>query len=191
MRRPRGPGGRFLTAEEIAAQKQPLQDEPGPSTCTIPDHDFEDEPEDDEPKPNESSASPAPEPDVFISHQPPSDPIQAINFACHPIVSLLPQSSSVLPVPSVSEQPQSRPTSSPVTVFSRPQQQHQSQNKGSLVSPYVVQMHHVPHPHAHARHHHSNISSYIYTSDSVSSTGSVMQRRTEDMIQFGASPSSS
>ena len=190
MRRPRGPGGRFLTAEEIAAQKQPLQDEPGPSTCTVPDYDLEDEPEDDESKPDESSVSPAPEPDVFISHQPPSDPIQAINVACHPTVSLLPQSST-LPVPSVSQQPQSRLTSSPVTVFSRPQQQHQSQDKGSLVSPYVVQMHHVPHPHAHARHHHSSISSYIYASDSINPTSSVIRRRTEDMIQFGASPSNS
>lgn len=158
MRRPRGPGGRFLTAEEIAAQKQPPQDEPGPSTCTVLDHDLEDEPEDDESKPDESSASPAPEPDFF------------------------PQSSPTLPVPSVSQQPQSRPAPSPIAVFSRLQQQHQSQDKGSLAPPYVAQMHHVPHPHAHARHHHSNISSYIYTSDSVSPANSVLQRRTEDMI---------
>ena len=187
MRRPRGPGGRFLTAEEIAAQKQPAQDEPGPSTSAIPDNDPEEELEDDEFKPDESSVSPAPEPDVFMSHQPPPDPMRIINLACHPTISLLPQSSSALPVPSVSQQPQSRPPSSSIAVFSRPQQQ--PQDEGNSASSYVVQMHHVPHPHAHARHHHSNISPYIYTSDGVSSgVNPVMQRRTQDIIQFGVSP---
>ncbi|GBE81248.1 predicted protein [Sparassis crispa] len=41
MRRPRGPGGRFLTAEEIAAQKN-LQADAGPSNSTSPDADDED-----------------------------------------------------------------------------------------------------------------------------------------------------
>lgn len=44
MRRPRGPGGRFLTAEEIAAQKASQAAEAGPSASTSQDGD-EDEPE--------------------------------------------------------------------------------------------------------------------------------------------------
>ncbi|KAF7794484.1 hypothetical protein EIP86_005618 [Pleurotus ostreatoroseus] len=39
MRRPRGPGGRFLTADEIAAQKNTQQAEPGPSASTSQDGD--------------------------------------------------------------------------------------------------------------------------------------------------------
>ncbi|KAF5352001.1 hypothetical protein D9756_007367 [Leucocoprinus leucothites] len=225
MRRPRGPGGRFLTAEEIAAQKQTALDDPAPSTSAVPDHDPEDEPEEDESKPDDSSASPAPEPDVFMSHQPPSDPMGIINLAyrsniplpSHHISQPSPQSQSqsqptpsALPsapssAPSSAPQPQSRPSSTSVTVYPHQQQQQQQpsqqapqsqpQDKGNpvtLTSPYPVQMHHVPHPHAHARHHHSNVNTYMYNSDAVGpSTNSEMQRRTEEMIQFGPGPSTS
>jgi hypothetical protein len=48
-------------------------------------------------------------------------------------------------------------------------------------------MHHVPHPHAHARHHHSSFSYQMY-SDPIAQTANLeMQRRTEEMIQFGTS----
>lgn len=42
MRRPRGPGGRFLTAEEIAAQKASQAAEAGPSASTSQDGDEDD-----------------------------------------------------------------------------------------------------------------------------------------------------
>ncbi|KXN90224.1 Transcriptional activator HAP2 [Leucoagaricus sp. SymC.cos] len=214
MRRPRGPGGRFLTAEEIAAQKQAAQENPGPSTSAAADHDPEEEPDDDDSKPNESSASPAPDPEVFMPHQPPSDTMGIINMAYRPSIPLSshhlsqpsPQShsqppSSSLPAaaPPTATSSQGRPSSSPVAAYSQqPQPQQnpaQTQDKGNpvtLTSPYSVQMHHVPHPHAHARHHHSNMNTYMYNSDAVGpSTNPEMQRRTEEMIQFGAGPSTS
>ena len=45
MRRPRGPGGRFLTAEEIAAQKAQQEAEAGPSGSASVDGDGEDDDE--------------------------------------------------------------------------------------------------------------------------------------------------
>lgn len=42
MRRPRGPGGRFLTADEIAAQKASAHTEPGPSASTSQDGEDDD-----------------------------------------------------------------------------------------------------------------------------------------------------
>ncbi|PPQ89553.1 hypothetical protein CVT25_012225 [Psilocybe cyanescens] len=66
MRRPRGPGGRFLTAEEIAAQKLTAQDD-GPSNV---DHDMDDD--------NlQLSPDPDPEPSPIASPAPPSSFIQA------------------------------------------------------------------------------------------------------------------
>ena len=85
MRRPRGPGGRFLTADEIAAQKTA---EAGPSNETEPESAFD------------------------IEYPPPV-------------------------------QPAFPPT--PIT----------------LSSPYAA-MHHVPHPHAHARHHHAGYAEMLY-----------------------------
>jgi nuclear transcription factor Y alpha len=48
MRRPRGPGGRFLTAEEIAAQKTAQVHSLGPGAIHSPSHDNDDEGDDDE-----------------------------------------------------------------------------------------------------------------------------------------------
>ncbi|KAF8891654.1 CCAAT-binding transcription factor (CBF-B/NF-YA) subunit B-domain-containing protein [Infundibulicybe gibba] len=105
MRRPRGPGGRFLTADEIAAQKSmPAPDHP-PSTGEPDDHDMD-----------EDEAS-------FVFPQP-----------------------SPSPPPPPPPQPQSQQLTTKGTTNLAPI---------TLSSPYpAIQMHHVPHPHAHARHHH-------------------------------------
>ncbi|KAJ7675053.1 CCAAT-binding transcription factor (CBF-B/NF-YA) subunit B-domain-containing protein [Mycena rosella] len=80
MRRPRGPGGRFLTAEEIAAQRSPTGDEPGPSTA-VPDND--DDMDDDDADP----IQPMPmQPESFIH----SDSMAMINMAYRDIPMQLP-----------------------------------------------------------------------------------------------------
>jgi nuclear transcription factor Y, alpha len=60
MRRPRGPGGRFLTAEEIAAKKVSATDHPSPV-----DHDMDDD---------HLQLSPDPDPDPGRSELSPSVP---------------------------------------------------------------------------------------------------------------------
>ncbi|KAJ7502739.1 CCAAT-binding transcription factor (CBF-B/NF-YA) subunit B-domain-containing protein [Mycena galericulata] len=107
MRRPRGPGGRFLTAEEIAAQRSPTGDEPGPSA--IPDND--EDMEDDEPEPIQSMAM---QPETFMH----TDSMSMINMAYRdmPPMQLAPQqqqqhsSSSTNTSSSTSTRPPSSPT---------------------------------------------------------------------------------
>ncbi|KAH9485311.1 Transcriptional activator HAP2 [Psilocybe cubensis] len=257
MRRPRGPGGRFLTAEEIAAQKLAARED-GPSNV---DHDIEEEnlqmsPDPDpEPSPIESP----PPPPSFIQAQPmnvnmdyhrnhlhslqaPTPPPppppqkqpqlypQQTHHAAHNHHRQQQHQSSHLqqaqPLQPQQHQPQQHQTHQHQT---QPQQQHQQQQsqphtqqpqaqaqhhhhpghhshnpaaaKGALnsapitlSSPYpTVQMHHVPHPHAHARHHHSNYAYQMYAQDSITQSNTLdMQRRTEEMIQYStAGPSTS
>lgn len=83
-----------------------------------------------------------------------------------------------------------------------PQQQQQQQQGGiGMRQPYhaaAMQMHHVPHPHAHARHHASSINRIerLYGTDhnvvNISAEGikGDMQRRGSDMMRFGNAPSS-
>ncbi|KIM45184.1 hypothetical protein M413DRAFT_24434 [Hebeloma cylindrosporum] len=162
MRRPRGPGGRFLTAEEIAAQK-----------LAAGDHDMDDE-------------------NIQLSPEP-SPPAPGPSFM-QPMINLDYHRQHQIQNPT--------PPPPPPPVFPpQPQQQHLHNHNHhhpsksiNLSSPYPppVQMHHVPHPHAHARHHHSSFSYQLYPDPMAQTANLEMQRRTEEMIQFGTSgPSSS
>lgn len=127
MRRPRGPGGRFLTAEEIAAGKT------GTSAAAK----------------DEQSKSPI-------------DPPQQ-------------QTTMVVPTtPAFPPMPQKPPTATdPHNLFL----QKPTMTSGPHLSgPYLsmpMRMHHIPHPHAHARIHHAHMNYLdgIYP-QAVSSSGS-------------------
>ncbi|KAF5386170.1 hypothetical protein D9615_002447 [Tricholomella constricta] len=165
MRRPRGPGGRFLTADEIAAQK--MADPASPSNPVDNENDNEEDMEDDDTMDIPSPA--VPDRDPFMNSSP------------DPMASQTPPAKSVSPSHNIYSQQHSATSSAPIT----------------LNSPYPsVQMHHVPHPHAHARHHHSHInyshnhSLYNGPDSNSNSNTADLQRRTEEIIQFGAAGSS-
>ncbi|KAG6820897.1 hypothetical protein H0H93_010241 [Arthromyces matolae] len=136
MRRPRGPGGRFLTADEIAAQKHANAGiAVDPSSPSHPTDEHDDEVDDDEAMDNPQT-----------SHSNIDDLINA-----DAVVSYRLPVPHTLPEKSVSPYSQHPPSTIPVNTS-------------------YPQMHHVPHPHAHARHHHSR-TSYLYGSlDSHSET---------------------
>jgi hypothetical protein len=143
MRRPRGPGGRFLTAEEIAAQKNQAA-----NARDIADDDADDQPLVDK----EENNSPP-------SIDDPVDPVLHVNPYAQPPFSaqhhFQDQASTA-----VTTNPPKLPATSSGSVTLRPP-----------YTP--AQMHHVPHPHAHARHHHShlNYSEGLYpTEESPSGT---------------------
>ncbi|KAG6914274.1 hypothetical protein DXG01_001343 [Tephrocybe rancida] len=172
MRRPRGPGGRFLTAEEIAAQKLAY-----PSSPSHPPDDHEEDMEDDDTMDIPSPVVPGP--DSFIN----VDPMAAYRLASPPephSQSHTPPAKSVSPSHNVYIQhpPISAPTANAIT----------------LNSPYPSsQMHHVPHPHAHARHHHSHVPYHnhtLYNPPDSNSNTTELQRRTEEIIHFSAAGSS-
>ncbi|KAG6857247.1 hypothetical protein H0H87_007080 [Tephrocybe sp. NHM501043] len=168
MRRPRGPGGRFLTAEEIAAQK--IAD---PSSPSHPPEEHEDDLEDDE---GVDIPSPVvPDHDSFIN----TDPMAQYRLT-QPQSSHTPPAKSVSPSHNIYAQHSSASTasaSSPITTLSPPYP--------------TAQMHHVPHPHAHARHHHSHVPYHNHVLYSSSDpTNTELQRRTEEIIHFGAAGSS-
>ncbi|KAG6860008.1 hypothetical protein C0995_000612 [Termitomyces sp. Mi166 len=170
MRRPRGPGGRFLTADEIAAQK--IAD---PSSPSHPPEEHEDDMEDDDniDNPIDISSPVVPDPDSsFIN----SDTMAAYRL---PISqphsqSHTPPEKSVSPSHNIYTQHPPPSSSTPI----------------SLNTPYPsVQMHHVPHPHAHARHHHSR-ATYLYSPPDSNTNTTELQRRTEEIINFGTAGSS-
>ncbi|KAJ6593755.1 CCAAT-binding transcription factor (CBF-B/NF-YA) subunit B-domain-containing protein [Mycena capillaripes] len=191
MRRPRGPGGRFLTAEEIAAQRSPTSDEPGPSAA--PEHD--EDMEDDDPEGMQPMAM---TPDSYMH----PDSMAMMNMAYRDMPMQLPP-----------QQQQQQPQHQPPPQQQQQQQHHHHQHHQplhqqhapalfaqqhshshgaspiTLSSPYAasMQMHHVPHPHAHARHRHLTFAQDMYGAN----PDAEMQRRTEEMIQFAAGPSNS
>ncbi|KAJ7647460.1 CCAAT-binding transcription factor (CBF-B/NF-YA) subunit B-domain-containing protein [Roridomyces roridus] len=180
MRRPRGPGGRFLTAEEIAAQRSPTADEAGPST--VPEHD-EDMDEDEQ----DAMPSMGIQPDTFIHSE-----SMMMNLAYRDMAPMHQQPSAQ--TQQAQQQPtvqQQQPQQQPAQQAHHPLQQHQLQHHHysqphshgvQLNSPYAapIQMHHVPHPHAHARHRHLTFAQDMYNTNSDA-----------DMIQFAAGPSGS
>ncbi|KAG6813651.1 hypothetical protein H0H92_008888 [Tricholoma furcatifolium] len=143
MRRPRGPGGRFLTAEEIAAQK-----------LAGPSHPSEEHEEDSDDRPNNSESFVTQTSYHPPSRSPPTSPSHNI-YTQHPLPT----------------------ASSPVT----------------LNPPYPsVTMHHVPHPHAHARHHHHPYHSHhLYNPPDPAAVHTTdLQRRAEEILHFGTAGSS-
>jgi len=227
MRRPRGPGGRFLTAEEIAAQKAAA-----PEVEAVRDDDEEREDGEDSPRDMAVDSEPSPvspNPPRPVASQP---PVQSQPPAPVPILAPAPppQQQQQQRQPHVTQfqaghrpnhvnlvnipyhhhiQPQQPQSSSPTLyqdIRVHPQSQTQSvapaqpthphaglrgfhvppqpppaapppptsatplpsqlaavhtaasPAPGVLRSPFnVMQMHHIPHPHAHARHHHTRV----------------------------------
>jgi nuclear transcription factor Y, alpha len=197
MRRPRGPGGRFLTAEEIAAQKR-VNGEGEPSTSRGAD----DEDNDDDDQQQQQQEDPTPEPPPMAEPpQPIVEPLhhqhqhQEDNF-------FMPSGSSFRPSISIPQQMPNMAQHNPISHgHTRHPHFHHHQHKSMQpfaalpkalpvnMSSYTpaIQMHHVPHPHAHARHHHSSLSfqhNQALYNDPTAST-SEMQRRTEEILQFG------
>ncbi|KAF9071096.1 CCAAT-binding transcription factor (CBF-B/NF-YA) subunit B-domain-containing protein [Rhodocollybia butyracea] len=172
MRRPRGPGGRFLTAEEIAAQRAGQDGgEPGPSNAADNDEEMaEDE--------HSEPAEPQPQsPPKIHSHSDTpgsnsSDPISMLNLS-HLQHNMQPVPISVPPMYIQQQQQQQQRARQHGTTSTAPV---------TLTSPYPSTtpriMHHVPHPHAHARHHHSqlNYAEGLYSADPP--------RRPEDIVQY-------
>ena len=180
MRRPRGPGGRFLTAEEIAAQKAAQNNEPS-SSSSHPVHasDAAEGP---------SIKSLSTDRDSFVPQ--PAEPLGMIGLDYR----------SSLPInqahPAQPQQPPQQLHVASKTPISNglygepPHGNHKGTTNPApitLTAPYPpLQMHHVPHPHAHARHHHSRLDAFMYP-DSVASEE--IQRRTEEILQFGTATS--
>ncbi|KAF8070254.1 CCAAT-binding transcription factor (CBF-B/NF-YA) subunit B-domain-containing protein [Lyophyllum atratum] len=186
MRRPRGPGGRFLTADEIAAQK--LADPSSPTHPADPDNENEEDMEDDD-------TMDVPSPVVPVDHD--RDPF--MNPIADPMAVYRLQTHHHLPLSQPHSQSHTPPTKSVSPSHNIYSQQASATNPApiNLNSPYPsVQMHHVPHPHAHARHHHSHINYthnhglYNTPDSNINSNTAELQRRTEEIIQFGAAGSS-
>lgn len=170
MRRPRGPGGRFLTAEEIAAQKLAQQPTPEENTPAI----LVDSPD---PPSNQDQV-------LALDSQNHIHPVQDANLSAtsfNPLSHSNPSPPALSPPlapsfpdnnrPSPSAPAQSPPLQSSSPIL--PGQSHHATKATtnasvSLRPPYSqAQMHHVPHPHAHTRlrHSHLNFTDGLYQGD--------------------------
>lgn len=211
MRRPRGPGGRFLTAEEIAAQKLAQQAPPEENTPAVLLDSPDDQPHQEQslvPVPHEQRQSqlsqnrilPAQDTNPVglattsyssLSHSNPSTP--ALSPPLPPsFPDTHPPSAHIAP-----PQPppaQTNPQSSSIL----PGQSHISQQTGkattnatvTLRPPYSqAQMHHVPHPHAHTRlrHSHLNFTDGLYQGEETPQVASSAENA---MMAYGSQTSS-
>ena len=174
MRRPRGPGGRFLTADEIAAQKVPSTDHPSPLN---PVENDPDDMEDDE-------LLQAPSPVVSVDREPlithaPDHRGIMYSLQSHSAISHLSLSQSQ-PLPAKTPSSHSFPLHFKSSTNSTPV---------TLSSPYPPShMHHAPHPQADAQLHNSNINfSGLY--GNTDTNAAEIQGRTDEIIQFGTSRS--
>jgi nuclear transcription factor Y, alpha len=169
MRRPRGPGGRFLTAEEIAAQKLVATDHPSPV-----DHDMDDDHLQLSPDPDLAPSSDPPPPAPPFIHQ------SLVNMEYHQ--HNLPISLSLHPQP---KQPLYNPES-----LQQTHRHHSSMASPSesitLTAPYSRdKLHHVTPPHTHPRQQQSSFASYpsMYPDPDL-------QRHTGEMIMYTPGPAS-
>ncbi|KAG6332697.1 hypothetical protein ID866_6388 [Astraeus odoratus] len=215
MRRPRGPGGRFLTAEEIAAQKlaqQTVSSSNGGATDDSREHvsvpmsiDKHEDPHSEdalldsvdspshENRPIAPMSHPHLQPHLVHNRDPYGRPLPDENSSVglsgaaasyHTISQNNPSPSSLSPQlhhsypdnragtsihisTPVSTQPPSHPANpQPNPIL--PGQVHGSQKETSpstLRPPFQATLHHVPHPHAHARLRHLNFSDALYPND--------------------------
>ncbi|PPQ64982.1 hypothetical protein CVT26_015691 [Gymnopilus dilepis] len=186
MRRPRGPGGRFLTAEEIAAQKatgtsQAAEDQDDDETLKMSP--------DPEPEPEMSPVPSPPSPSNYIQPQPQPAMSVPMEFPRH-IPGITHPMSPPTPPPHQRQSPPLFPPQHQLLSHA-PAPKPTTMNSGSITlsSPYpaAVQMHHIPHPHAHARHHHSHFS-YQPMYNSMSQSTNL---RAEEILHFGSSGPSS
>lgn len=192
MRRPRGPGGRFLTAEEIAAQKAAQAGESSSASSHVPHDDVAEE---------RSSGDSIPSPINMLSAEDNSfacqsqDGVGMIVLDCRPqlssMQSLQPQAHS-----SQTLHMNSKQASISNSFYAQPPKVANTSAPVALSAPYPpTQMHHVPHPHAHARHHHRRMDVFahdMYNSDDLrlpANSRAEMQRRADDLLQFGPTTS--
>ena len=168
MRRPRGPGGRFLTAEEIAAQKLSTTDHPSPV-----DHDMDDD---------HLQLSPDPE-SVLSPDLPPSAP----PFMHQSLVNMEYHRHN-LPIPlSLHPQPKQPPYNPDQLTHRHHSSMTSPPESITLTAPYSRdKMHHVTPPHTHPRPQQSSFGSY----PSMYSTDPDLQRHTGEMIMYTSGPSS-
>lgn len=175
MRRPRGPGGRFLTAEEIAAQKLAQQPAPEDNTPPILVDSPDPQPNQDQPLaqiPHETRQSQLPSNRILPAQD--TNPASYNSISPPPALSppLAPSFPDSRPSPSAHIAPPVSTQSPPVQSNTQssspilPGQPHLSQHAAkatanasvTLRPPYSqAQMHHVPHPHAHTRLRHSHL----------------------------------
>jgi nuclear transcription factor Y alpha len=157
MRRPRGPGGRFLTAEEIAAQKTTTNDQ---NESLNAEHGADVE----EDASMDVSTSP-----VVVTHNHEAFPDTMENMYGLDGGSQVPiaHSSSHQPTSDISLDMDQHKTPIGDGSFTR--------QAVPLNAPYgTARMHHVPHPHAHARHHYYG--QHLYGNSSDTMTHAAMQR---------------
>ena len=163
MRRPRGPGGRFLTAEEIAAQKVSATDHPSPV-----DHDMEDDHLQLSPDPDQSSELPPSAP-PFI-HQ------SLVNMEYHRHNLSIPLSQPKQPLYNPQSIQQTRRHHPPMEPPLEPI---------ALTTYSRDKIHNVTHPQSHPRQQQSSFASY----SSMYPTDPDLQRHTEEMIMYTPGPS--
>jgi len=170
MRRPRGPGGRFLTAEEIATQKLSITNHSSPV-----DHDMDDD-----------HLQLSPDPDLVLSPNllpsaPPFIHQSLANMEYHR--HNLPTPLSLHPQ---SKQPLYNPESLRQTHCHHPSMASPLESI-TLTTPYSRdKMRHVTPPNSHPRQQQSSFVSYppMYPADPD------LQRHTEEMIMYTPGPSS-
>jgi len=177
MRRPRGPGGRFLTAEEIVAQKATQVD------ASNPDNDGG-ESEDVQPSPDsEQHPSPVSIPSSsyilsespksssqHIHHHPQHQQLPMLDMGYHHHRHSVPLSQSLANVTS------SHPSMAQYANHKNPI----GHDPMPISTPYAVQMHHLPQRHHHP---HSSYSPYaMYPPDPIPQGPNL---RPHEMIHFG------
>ena len=190
MRRPRGPGGRFLTAEEIAAQKAAQAESSNPDRPGGDDEDAQLSP-DTEPQMSPVTSPKMPATSVASSsasydmdqpppqHQPSQSQMVNMGYHRHHI----PLSQSLANVTS----PQSLPPPHGTPLYSTQPAPH-SHHKGPLGpdlplgAPYAVSMPHIP-SHTHARPQYPTYGMYPQES--------IHQGRPHEMIPYGGAGASS
>lgn len=197
MRRPRGPGGRFLTAEEIAAQKNAQA-----ASSTAPrdpdDDDPDDHPaslsldkEDHDTPPATLINTPIRDVSTLQQHINPYAQSFSAQQVHHPFQDSA-NSTSHISTPVTTQLPPLPANPQPASLM--PHAQHPAKastaSTGSVTlrPPYTpTQMHHVPHPHAHARHHHShlNYSEGLYPSEETPSGSGMLSYGTRNLDASG------
>lgn len=157
MRRPRGPGGRFLTADEIAAQKISSADLPSPSNPVENDPDDLDD----------DDLAQAPSPVLPVDR----DPLMTQSPQHFGVMYSLQSHHPTKPLPNNIFPPRFKGSTNPTPV--------------TLSSPYPPsQLHHVSRPTADARLHHSDINfTGLYGN---TENAAEIQSRSDEIIQFGA-----
>lgn len=215
MRRPRGPGGRFLTADEIAAQKLAQQvaslnggiiedsrDDVEDTACPEQREDLQ--PRDDlvnsvdpplrENRPIAPISHTHLQPQLIHNRDPYGQVLSTGEMSTGVLESTTSYHALSQSNPSPRSYSDSRPASFPVSTQPPnsqanpilPDQSHHPQKGTNTVlrSPYQSTMHHVPHPHAHARLRHLNFADSLYPTDDAgqSSSGGVLRSHPDRLL---------